>query len=220
MAPGTFSEHHLSVMCHFCSCTSTQPDLSPRMLYLLTNTLLRTEDWGRGQEASLTDLLDAKLAEVTNMHCSVCGPEAGRQPGKLVRTPGRVDLLWLDRNPREGGKDVEDEAVEPTFCPGGRCREVRDEQCQGHRPTLKIPTPIARPSPTSPVFAGRELVVVLGHRGRHVGRGHWVAWVKQGGVWYLVDSLGDGSLVIQDPFTVQLRERAGQQPTLSVFAFV
>ena len=124
------------------------------MLELSSESLPRPEDWGGGgEEANLSNLVADKLAEVSGLHCSTCDREVGSQPGSLIRTPGRVDLLHLGRNPGVGA-EVEDQTVDPTFCPGDLCREVRDEQCRGHRPILKIPTPIANPSPAHSLLQG------------------------------------------------------------------
>ena len=62
--PRTFSEHNLTIMCYECGRFTSQPDTSPRMLMLSSESLPGPEDWGGGEEASLGDLLAEKLGEV------------------------------------------------------------------------------------------------------------------------------------------------------------
>ena len=64
VVPGTFSEHNLTITCYECGRTTSQPDTSPRMLMLSSESLPGPEDWGGGEEASLGDLLAEKLGEV------------------------------------------------------------------------------------------------------------------------------------------------------------
>ena len=61
--------------------------------------------------------------------------------------------------------------------------------------------PVERPG-FSPPWEGQLCRAILGHKGREVGSGHWVAFLLVGGVWWLCDTS-----VVQpirlDPFVCQ-----------------
>ena len=225
LVPATLTEYWVSGACRPCGdfmyggvplpCDSVPAAMDRCLLHL--NPKL---PWPRAGEESLSlslqPLVAARLAAPENIRCSTC--EAMLGDGFLDQKLGRVDLLLLDRHM---DPQVLDSAARRTYCPGRQCysQGVR-AACPGHLPPLKYPNPVARPDPSNPIFPGKEMVAVLGHCGRHDLAGHWVAWVCQGGTWYLADSLGDGSLQAQDPFRVQLGGPDCRAPvTLAMFAF-
>ena len=161
-------------------------------------------------------LVEARLAlglEVPLL-CSLCDHPI--PTARLEVRPGRVSLVFLSRAmfpPRE-------DPTRRRFCSGGQCST--DVDCPGHGLALKNPTPVSEPDPTNPVFEGKQLVAVVGHMGKYRDGGHWLAWVRQGGQWFVVDSLsGNGALILQDPFEQQ-QGGGGQfdtNVTLDLFAF-
>ena len=219
--PGTFSEYWETGACSLCGDdfnggvpipTDPQPAIDSILLFLRANLPWPEE----GVKVSLQALVEARLAlgvEVP-LRCSLCSDPI--PTARLEVRPGRVSLVFLSRAmfpPRE-------DPTRRQFCPGGMCSA--DSPCPGHGLALKNPTPVSEPDPTSPVFEGKELVAVVGHQGKYRGGGHWLTWVKQGGQWFVVDSLsGNGALVPEDPFQKQ-QGGGGQNDsnvTLDLFAF-
>ena len=58
-----------------------------------------------------------------------------------------------------------------------------------------------RPGP-SPHWEGQQCRAILGHKGREVGSGHWVAFMYIEGVWWLSDS-NLAQPIRLDPFVCQ-----------------
>ena len=66
----------------------------------------------------------------------------------------------------------------------------------------KIMSPIAEPADNDPLWGRKRCHVVLAHAGNLPVAGHWLAFVKRGGVWWKVDT--DASHPVQEnPFLSQ-----------------
>ena len=50
---------------------------------------------------------------------------------------------------------------------------------------------------------GKQCAAVLAHEGRQPRAGHWVAFLRQNGIWWRVDSNHRGP-ILENPFDTQL----------------
>ena len=71
----------------------------------------------------------------------------------------------------------------------------------------KVTTPILEPQDNDPNWAGKSLVMAVGHSGMGGGAGHYMSFFKVNNIWWRVDTAGAGTIVRENPFTTQMGAR-------------
>ena len=84
----------------------------------------------------------------------------------------------------------------------------------------KVTTPILEPQDNDPNWAGKSLVMALGHSGMGGGAGHYMSFFKVNNIWWKVDTAGAGTIVRENPFITQMgaRDVMGFSVNFLVFA--
>ena len=84
----------------------------------------------------------------------------------------------------------------------------------------KVTTPIEEPQDNDPNWAGKFLVMALGHSGMGGGAGHYMSFFKVNHQWWRVDTAGAGTIVRENPFLTQMgaRDVMGFSVNFLVFA--
>ena len=72
--------------------------------------------------------------------------------------------------------------------------------------------------PDSSHWNGKRCLAVLAHAGRNASRGHWLAFLRHGSVWWRVDSSQAGPIP-ENPFVTQITPNNPNGFTIDVLFF-